>query len=496
MPIFHVIHIMMVSIKKNFAYSSLLTAANYVFPLVTYPYVARVIGVDRIGLVNFVESIVNYFVIISMMGMAVLGVREVAAAAGHKARLSRRFGALLTLNTITTAIALAIYAVACVCVAELREHAHLMAFGAMKILFSALLVDWLYRGLEDFRYITLRTVAVKAAYVAAVFAMVRSAGDYGLYYLLTVLMIGANAAVNLWHTRRLVSWTGVSRLRHARRYVRPMLMLGLYSMLTAMYTTFNVSFLGFACGDRQVGYYSTALKFFTILIGFYTALTSVMLPRMSALLTDSRDEDFRRLVRRSSSLLVSVAVPLAIACLMLAPEIVWAIAGEGYEGAVTPLRIMAPLIFVVGYEQILVIQTLMPARCDKLVCRNALIAAMLGIALNIAIVPRAMAAGSATAWAACEACVLVLSQRAVTRRFGVAFPLGEAGRTIAAYLPLALLLAAMRWHIGSPLIRLTAGGALACIYYMTISYPTLRAAFGWEFNDKMCKRFGNKKINS
>lgn len=410
----------MKSIKKNYAYSGLLTAANYVFPLVTYPYVARVIGVDHIGLVNFVDSIVNYFVIVSMMGMAVLGVREMASCRGNKQRLSERFGALLGLNAITTAAALALYAIASLCVDALRAHPHLMAFGALKIVFNAVLVEWLYKGLEDFRYITLRSLVVKAAYVVAVFALVRHADDYGTYYLLTVLVIGANGVANLWHTRRVVSWH-VPRRDVVRGYARPMLLLGLYTMLTAMYTTFNVSYLGFECGDREVGYYTTALKFVTILIGFYSAFTAVMMPRMSALFAEGNAEAVARYVRRSAWVLAGVAAPLIIVCEVLAPQIIWCLAGEGYDGAVLPLRIMLPLIFVIGYEQILVVLILMPAGCDKVVLRNAAIGAILGVGLNIALVPAGMSSGSAVVWVACEVCVLALSWHAVTRRFGSAF---------------------------------------------------------------------------
>ncbi len=461
----------MASIKKNMVYSGLLTAANYVFPLVTYPYVARVIGVDNIGLVNFVDSLVNYFVIVSMMGMAVLGVREVAAAAGDKGRLSRRFCALLSLNAVTTAIALALYAVTCALVDALRDHPHLMAFGALKIVFSAMLVEWLYRGIEDFRYITVRSVCVRLAYVAAVFGFVRSADDYATYYLLTILMIGVNGGVNLWHSRRLVAWRFPAAWRDVRMCVKPMLLLGLYTMLTAMYTTFNVTFLGFECGDHEVGYYTTALKLFTIIIAFYSAMTSVMMPRMSSLLSDGRQEEARTYLRRSVGVLISAAMPLAIATLVLAPDIIWAIAGPGYEGAVTPLRVIAPLIFVVGYEQILVVQTLMPRRCDKVVLRNAAIGAAAAVALNVAVVPKGMAVGAAAVWVACEVCVMALSQRAVGRRFAMPFPWRPLLRAVACCAPLAALLAAAAWCIGSPMARLLAGGAICGAFYLTIEGP-------------------------
>ncbi len=455
----------MASIKRNFAYSGVLTTANYVFPLVTYPYVSRVIGVDNIGMVNFVDSVINYFVIVAVMGMAVLGVREIAAASGDKERQSRRFGALLWLNVATTSIALAVYAAACMCVEQLREHAQLLPLGALKIVFSAFLVEWLYRGLEDFRYITVRTLAVKAAYVCAVFALVRQADDYAMYYMLTVLMIGVNSAINLWHARRLVAWRRPS-LSLMRGYAPAMLLMGLYTMLTAMYTTFNVSYLGFVCGDRQVGYYTTALKFFTILIGFYSAFTGVMMPRMSTLLSEGRMAEAGACIRRSARVLVTVAVPLIVVCQTLAPDIVWVIAGPGYEGAVLPLRIMLPLIFVIGYEQILVTQTLMPAGCDRVVLRNSFVGAVVGIGLSMAMVPSLKACGSAAVWVACEVCVMVLSQRAVSRRHEIFFPWGSLLRALVTAVPLVLLLPMAAGHIVSPVWRIVTGVVTILAYFI------------------------------
>lgn len=460
----------MASIKKNLFYSGLLTAANYVFPLITYPYVARVIGVDNIGAVGFVDSVVNYFVIISMMGMSVLGVREVASAAADKDDLSRRLSALLSLNAGTTVVALVIYAAVCMLVPSLREHGHLMAFGALKIAFSALLVEWLYRGLEDFRYITVRTVAVKAAYVAAVFALVRNADDYDVYYLLTVMAIGVNSIVNIWHSRGLMLHLALPPRQLMRRYALPMLTLGAYAMLTAMYTTLNVSFLGFACGDREVGFYNTALKFFTILMGFYSAFTGVMMPRLSALLSAGQHEVFHGHIRRSVAVLVSAAVPMSIACMIFAPDIVWAIAGPGYEGAITPLRIIVPLIFVVGYEQILVVQMLMPAGCDKVVLRNALAGAALSIALNALAVKHGMATATAAVWVACEICVMMLSQRAVSQRFGIKFPWRSLLGAVMRYAPLGIVLVAVAFFPASSMLHLVACALLTALYYVSIEW--------------------------
>ena len=140
----------MSSLKKNIFYSSILTTANYIFPLLTYPYVSRVLGVANIGVCNFVDSLINYYVIFSMLGIATVGIREISQSKGCRASLDKTFSRLLTINTITTSIVLAVLVASIYLVPKLYENRELMWIGALKLVSTYLLIDWLYKGLEEF----------------------------------------------------------------------------------------------------------------------------------------------------------------------------------------------------------------------------------------------------------------------------------------------------------------------------------------------------------
>ena len=183
----------MASLRKNIMYSSVLTVANYLFPLVTFPYVSRVLGVDNIGACNFVDSIINYFVLFSMLGISTVGIREISQCGKDREKLDLTFSRIFTINTITTSIALALLVIGVFTVPQLRENQQLMWIGALKLVSNYLLVEWLYKGLEEFKYITNRTVLVKMLYVVAVFLFIKSPEDTYLYYLLLTLMITGNA---------------------------------------------------------------------------------------------------------------------------------------------------------------------------------------------------------------------------------------------------------------------------------------------------------------
>jgi O-antigen/teichoic acid export membrane protein len=291
---------------------------------------------------------------------------------------------------------------------------------------------------------------------------VRKADDYPLYYLLTVLMLAANAVINLFYARRSVSffWKGLE----PKRYLKPFLMLGMYMMLTALYVTLNVTWLGFVTDDTQVGYYTTASKLYSIVIAFFTAFTGVMLPRMSSLVSEHRLDDFRSMIDRTFDLLFMFAIPLVIYASLCAPEIVRIFAGSGYEGAYLPARIMMPLILVVGLEQIYVIQILMPNNRDRSIFLNSCVGAFLGVLLNLLLVPRLQAVGSAIVWLSCETAVLVAAVLFSRRDDGIGFPWKKLGREVLAYLPLAALSILLYLLIGQPWYRFAAVTALTGVY--------------------------------
>ena len=174
----------MPSLKKNIFYSGLLTTANYIFPLLTYPYVSRVLGVANIGVCNFVDSIINYFLIFSALGIGTVGIREIARHKGNQNELQETFSKLFTINTISTTIALVVLLIAMHTIHRLEENYELMWVGVLKLLFNYLLIEWFFKGLEDFKYVTNRTLIVRCLYVASVFIFVRDTSDVVVYYFL------------------------------------------------------------------------------------------------------------------------------------------------------------------------------------------------------------------------------------------------------------------------------------------------------------------------
>lgn len=298
------------SVKKNFIYSGILTASQYFFPLITYPYISRVLGVSNIGIVNYIDSIINYFILFSMLGMAVVGIREIAIDKNDKKALSNTFWGLFILNGLTTIIALAILVICIYVVPEFEKYRTLLFIGVIKLVGNFCLIDWFYKGIENFKYITNRTILIKLIYVASVFIFIHNSEDYEKFFLLSVLTIGLNAIFNLTYVFRFVFVRNVQI--NIKAYLKPFISMGGYQILTSMYTSFNVAYLGWTVGTTQVGYYTTATKIYGLILALYGAFTGVMLPRMSSLLAENKMDEFKKYVVKSTNFMLILNIPIIL----------------------------------------------------------------------------------------------------------------------------------------------------------------------------------------
>ena len=364
---------------------------------------ARVLGVERIGLVNFVDNTVNYFLLFATMGVGLLGVREIAAVKEDKKRRDQVYSSVLALNLLFTLVSLGIYLLCVVTIPKLCQYDELFYIGTAKILFTVFLVEWFFTGVENFRYITLRSILIKVLYIISVFLFVRDTSDYRLYFILTVGVVVLNALINQLYIREFVRvrWNNIQLFKYLKQNVT----LGIYTLMTSMYLTFNVMYLGLVSNNTEVGYYTTAFKLYSVVLGFFTAFTNVMLPRMSSLLANGEKDRFQELVNRSFSVMSTCCIPLILCSMIMAPQIVYILSGPGYEGAILPMRIIMPAAFAVGVAQVLAIQVLMPMKKDKVLLVASIIGAVVSLLINLLVVPYIESVGSAVVLLCSEAVV-------------------------------------------------------------------------------------------
>ena len=460
------------SLKKNFFYSSLLTVSNYMFPMLVYPYVSRVLGVSNIGVVNFVDNLVNYFIIFSMMGIMAVGIRETAASEKDRRHLSQTFMSLFSLTAITTIAAIVVLFVAMNVLPVLIPHKSLLTIGIVKLFFNLFLIEWFYMGIENFKYITYRSILVRSIYVASVFLFVKTPSDYHIYYLLTVATIVVNAIINVAYSLNYVDYN--FHLVKLRLFSKPFITMGLYMVLTNFYTSFNVVWLGLVTNTDEVGYFTTATKLHTIIMAVLLSFANILFPRMSSLLAEGKREEYFEKISISFDAIFLFAFPTLIFLLVAGPDLLRLIVGAGYEGAYLSLRIISPLVLVIGAEQILVMQILIAMHQDKTVLCNSLLGAATALLCNIAITSESGAAGAAVAWCMAEICILVVSAFCVQRDFHYTIPYKRLSAYAVAYTPLLILSIFIYYFMDSSVFAMPAVALITVLYSLVNEIYILR----------------------
>ena len=460
------------SIKKNIIYNSILTLSQYLIGFITFPYISRVLGVANVGIVSFVDNTINYFVLFSTLGAATIGVREIAKYQNDKSKINIIFSSLITIYTLYTSIVIIAYLFAITFIDKLKIHQELFYIGLAKLFFSVFLIEWFYRGIENFKYITSRTIIIKIIYVLTLFIVIKSPNDYKIYFLLTTLTVVLNSFINLIYSRKFVkfSFGGIT----LKPYFKQSLFLGSFSILTSMYTTFNVMYLGFVTDSVQVGYYWAAITLYAVILGLFSAFTGAMMPRMSSIIHLEEKENFSKMIGKSFDFLLTLSFPIIVGSITLAPQIIKILSGPGYEGAVLPMQIIMSLTLVVGIAQILSSQILIPMQKDKLILFASIIGASIGLLANLLLVKQYGSIGTAIVLLTSEVSVTIYYIYIISKNQILVFPWKIFGYHFFYSLPYLAICYFTQLYLERPILILIIAALISSIYFLFINIYILK----------------------
>lgn len=413
--------------KKNFIYNIILMISQYIVPLIIYPYISRIFGIEKIGLINWIDSIINYFILFSTMGIGIEGVRAISTLHNDKVEQNKVFCEITALHIICTTLIIILYITLVEFVYKLNIQKELFYIGCIKIASNAFLVEWYYKGLEKFKLITTRTILVKITYVAFIITFIKKPTDIYLYFLFTSLVVFFNALINCLYLKKeiSISYKNINIFKHVKAYM----IVGFYLISTSFYTTFNVTYLGITSSPIAVGAYTTALKIYTIILGIFSAFNSALIPRLNYLIKENVS-DFHKIVNKSISYVLTFSIPIVVNGIMLAPQIVTMISGYGYSKAIMCFRLVLPLIIIVGFAQVLSNQILMTLKKDKKLLQISLIGGIVGIFLNLLLVHNYHEIGSSITILVSEICVTAILYKMAYQYIHVSISLETLAKNI------------------------------------------------------------------
>ena len=395
------------SVKFNFIMNFILTASNFIFPLITFPYVSRVLGASGTGKVSFAISVVSYFTMVAALGVPTYGIRAAAKARDDQEKLNRTTQEILIIHLFMMILVSIAYIMAILFVPRFQSDRILFLVVGVSILLDPLGVNWLYQGLEQYGYIAKRSIFLKFVGVILMFMFIHSPGDYVFYGVTSILASAGSNVLNFINLRKYVSLKPVGDY-NIKQHLKPILILFAQVVAVNIYTNLDNVMLGFMKTDLDVGLYAAAVKVKTILTSLVTSLGAVLLPRLSYYIMEGRKEEFQALIKKAYNFVIVIAFPLMLFTIFYAKDCLICLSGNEFIGATLAMQIIAPTIVLIGLSNLLGIQVLTPLNREKQLVYSVVAGAVADLILNMVFIPEMGAAGAALGTLVAEAVVLMV----------------------------------------------------------------------------------------
>lgn len=403
------------SITKNAFYNVLLNIASVIFPLITAPYISRVLEPDGVGLYNFATTYAGYFALVAMLGIPTYGVREVSKKRGEKQSLTDLVSQLMSIAAITTIGVTIIYLVTIAVIGQLTENYIIFLLAGFLIYLAPFKINWYYQGIEDFGFITKVSLILRTISVICLFLFVRDKGDLVLYVILSVL---GGVMADVWNYTRM-RLSGIKprlTLQGLREHINPLLVLFASSIAISIYTVLDTLMLGFITDYNEVGFYTNAMHMSKVILTAVTSLSIVAVPRVSLYMKDKDYENINILMNKSFSVVSFLAFPAAFGVLCIAPTFVPLFFGAKFIGSIVPLMILSMLIISIGLNNLTGVQMLIGMGFDKLFLYSVLAGTISNFVMNCAFIPLWGAVGASIASVVAETIILFITIYYVYRR--------------------------------------------------------------------------------
>lgn len=374
------------SLGLNAFFNSLQSLLNLIFPLITFPYISRVLSVDGVGKYNFANSIISYFLLLAGLGISTYAVREGAKFRDDRKKFSDFASKIFTLNLFSMLMSYGLLFIILIVAQPLHKYVVAILIFSIQIFFTTIGTDWVYTIFEEYGYITIRNVIFKIISIVLLFVFVRNSNDYLNYIMITVFASSGSYALNFIHARKFCD-IKINIRFDWKLYLIPILVIFASNVAIQLYVSSDVTLLGFLAGNHSVGIYSTAVRIYQIATQVLTAMLVVTVPRLSMLMGQKKFTKYKETLKNLVNTLVLIVFPGITGLFMLSKNVVLLIAGEKYVDSTVPLQILCLAIIGSAMSTIFNQCVLLPAKREKKTLISTIISAIVNIALNFALIP-------------------------------------------------------------------------------------------------------------
>lgn len=403
------------SIKMNYIYNTGYQILNLIVPLLTTPYISRVLGVDAIGIYSFTASIVSYFTLFAAMGTATYGQREISYLQNDREQRTRTFWEIELLSIISTVFVLALYSVFVLS----NGFSLIYIIQSLSIIAVATDITWLFAGMEEFGKIVVRNLITKILNILFVFLMVRSVGDLNLYIFGLCFLVLLNT-ISIWPSIKLyVDFPEFTKLRPLRHF-KFVMSLFIPTIAIQIYTVLDKTMIGIFTNDHsENGYYEQALKLSKMALTIVTSLGTVMVPRIGHYYNKNDFENVKLYLYRGYNFVWFLGIPLCFGLIGVSGNLVPWFYGDGYDKVAVLLSILGFLVLAIGINNVTGIQYMVPTKRQNYFTLSVCVGAIINFLMNLILIPRFQSVGASLSSVTAEVVIAALQLYIVRKELSV-----------------------------------------------------------------------------
>lgn len=392
------------SIKKNYIYNLIYQMVILLTPIITTPYLSRVLQPDGVGLHSIAYANACYFISVVGLGTTTFGQREVAYHQDDKHGRSKAFWTVMSVRAVTFILCSVVYFIYAFNIEGYRDIA-LVQY--IYVIYAAMDIAWFFQGMEEFKKLVLRNLLIKVVYLIFIFTCIKSKEDLCLYAF-GLAAINLAGAVSMWfYLPKYIGKVAIKELQPWKS-MPTIMQLFLPAIAMQVYTILDKTMLGiYTATDHENGYYEEAEHLVRMCIGIVTAMTAVIVPRMAYVFSKGDEEGVKKYLKKSMRFAWFMGMPVTVGIALISNILVPWFLGDGYEKCIPLMAVFSILVLVVGFSNVTGASFLVPTGRQNIYTISVVMGAVLNFCLNLILIPRFLSVGATIASITAEASIML-----------------------------------------------------------------------------------------
>ncbi len=339
------------SISRNAIFNAILNLFNIILPILVIPSVSRAIGNELYGYMGYGDSLNNYFSIFASFGIYTYGLREISRVRDDKVKLKQTFTSLFLLTTITNILSTIVYMTFVMFSYKGQPYLYTCIILGLNLAFNLFYVEWVNQALENYDFITIKTMIIRIVSCIIIIFLVRSKDNYLFYLYVVVITNFLNNIVSFIYIKKKIKFD-FSDLRF-KKHLKPMIYAVILSNVGVLYTQFDKFMIKASIGTTDVGYYYMAQRIINIVNTLLLTLVTVTMPRLSNYLGNDSEEQYLVLLKKVSKIYFLILFPSSIGVFCLSDEVIGIFGGSEYAAVIPVMKVFAMYMLSLGIQNII-----------------------------------------------------------------------------------------------------------------------------------------------